>query len=87
MSKLKVVRVPGQSMSPQHLVALLIAHHLIIGFIQGDPHLYVGPQFSVTEPGIVGKGLWGLSEEKNMVLNNNYGCFEKSYKLILNGFL
>lgn len=71
MSELPVVGVPGQSMRPQHLVALLIAHHLIIGFIQGDPHLYMGPHFSVAKPGIVCKGLWCLSEEKNMILSGN----------------
>lgn len=53
MSELSVVSMPGQSVRPQHLMALLVAHHLIVGLIQGDPHLHMGTEFSVTEPGVV----------------------------------
>lgn len=41
-SELAVVSVPGQRVRPQHLMTLLVAHHLIVGLIQGDPHLHVG---------------------------------------------
>lgn len=45
-------------------MALRVAHHLIIGLIQCDPHLHMGTEFSVAESGVVREGLWSLPEEK-----------------------
>lgn len=64
MPELVVVDVPGPSVRLQHVMTLLVGHHLIVGLIQSDPHLHVGPQFSVTQPGVVCERLRGLSGNK-----------------------
>lgn len=64
VSELSVVGLVGQSVRPQHLMTLLVAHHLIVGFVQGDPHLYVGAEFSVTKSSVVCKRLRSLPEGK-----------------------
>lgn len=61
VSEFKVINVPGPSVCQQHLMPLLVRHLLVVGLIQGDPHLHIISQFSVAEPGIVCKGFWDLT--------------------------
>lgn len=63
--ELVIISMPGHSVRPQHLMALLVSHHLVVGLVQGDPHFDVGPELSVAEPGIVCKRLCNPSEGGN----------------------
>lgn len=62
--ELVIISVPGQGVRPQHLVALLVAHYLIVGFVESDPHLHMLAELSVAKPGIVCKRLRSSTEKR-----------------------
>lgn len=58
-------------MRPQHLVPLQVRHLLVIGLVQGDPHLHIRSQLSVAEPGIVCKGFWDITAKQIVAQKEN----------------
>jgi len=84
VSEVAVVDVPCQGVGAQHLVALLVAHRLVVGLIQGDPQLHILTQLRVAQPGVCSKRLGSLpAQDTHRQPPFWFGCFGDTQEHLL----